>query len=564
MNRLPSKSVEDFVGASKSVFPDRLRNLSHASAGGEGADGRASSYNSSLLSPPVTPGLSEKPPFQPESDDNVSLSMKKKHNHGRPGYIAAARSDLGVDPISQTPTSALSLTRTHSLPNLKLDSPPQLRREKSTVLQSRLSWGTQVIDSRRSSLPRRPRRWTTPTKGAASCAPASTVPAFIPPSRTLTDRSLPTPAIISLRRATTLNARRPTVYTSFPDPKFTTRKTGFLANIWPQNDSTKDIPKVQVTMSRRASILDARVHPSMATLVPAVCTEVTLNAATSWAEGLPPRRCSTRYVSRNSIYEVLWDEDVTPGDSGSGSRPEASRISSQNSNKVNVSSDMPRRRHSSAMDKLEEQLAKARQQSLSKSPASAPEPRRSPSAAFDLAKLIRGVSFKDRSQSAGLHELPRSRAWTFRTRSNSKTEHIDTEALLQSSFETNEMFQAVNYFPPLKSRLSSVPTTVPESPVEEMIRAERNTWEHPGPSTVVTDVSIRTPKRPPGSFLGSSTHQRKSSSHISRRSSAVVEQNKPESSDGTAAFRRRMTNRWVHGDDEEHQPLLAVPIEMQG
>ena len=559
MNQLPETSVEDFTSGLKSRFPTGLLNLSHESAGAEGADGRASSRNSSMLTPPVTPGLSEKPPFKPEDDDNVSLSMKKKHMHGRPSYRAAARSDLGVEAVSRTPGSVSSLSRAHSLPNLKHDSPAQLKREKSTVPQSRKSSITQAIESRRSSLPHRPRRWTTPSKSAPSCAPAITIPAVIPPSRTVTKRSKQTPAIIALRRATTLNSRRPDVYTSFPEPKFSNRKTGFLANIWPQNESPNDVPKVQVTTSRRASIFDARAHPGMATLVPAVCTEVGLSAATTWTDGLPPRRCSTRYVSRNSIYEVVWDEDLTPSGSGSGTRPDPSRMTTDT-----FSTDVPHRRHSSAVEKLEEQLAKAQQQSVSKTPASAPERTRSQSVAFNVANLFRVGSFGDQSgAAAGAHNLPRSRAWTFMTRSSKETAQSDSAAQAQSSFDLSGMFQAVNYFPPLKSRLSSVPTTVPETPVDEMIRAERNTWDHVRHSTVVSDVNVETSRRPSGRRVGSSTHQRKSISHSSHQNNADVELTKPETSDGTAAFRRGRTNRWVHaGTDEECQPLLAAPIEM--
>ena len=538
---------------------------------------QARSVNSSLLTTPHSPNveadIDAERPYKAGEGDNISLSMKRRHTKHRRRLSGSAVPGGAADPDLAMSSAASSLLKhARSLPLMNVPSLP------TSVTGSRKlgnfnTWTTPPrADGVRQGLPRKPRRWTLPSKSNATPAVPTTHPAIVPPPKKVA--STQTPAAIALRRARTCDSRRTDVYTSFPEFKFQHQRVSFFANVWPQNSigkpSTHRRPSNYPSASRRASIVDRKVLLAVPTAVAPVCTE--LQTGIMRHDVASVRRCSTKYVSRTSVYEVIWDENSTERSNSPGQ--ELSTSTSTEQDKNGGTGQGPNRRHSVAMDKLEMQLSKAVQQSRRSSSVVPEDRRRSSGVGFEVMRSLRNFSFAAIGEEVS------------RVRSRSKGSITATMGVITESFSGSDSHESrehevegselhVEFFPPLRgraySRLSapSRPATVAESPVDAMVQAERSNWDLPEDDAVVLpDVHPWRPPRPPGVLIGSSTRLRRHSSNPWRRKSTYG-----HSGDSAAfGFRRRSTDMifmqrkrgiGIAEGEEDTVPLLGPPTELQ-
>lgn len=312
-----------------------------------------------LLSPPASHHSLEDVPFKPKESDHTSLNMKRRKKYGlgvsreqRPRAFHYSQQDIhGKSQIRQKkPTRSFrrtSLPRSISLP----------------LLQPRFTHGTIELLSN-VNLQQRHRRWTVPTKAASTRGLAPIIPLEQrDDKRHPSDESLlQSPAMITLRRATTSNSLRRMSLTSFPPPKFGRISSGFLSSLlnsitYKEQGSSNLQPPFYLASAaplppRSASISSNEAQPCISTAAPVVCTELIMMESQGPNSNpghslYPVRRCSTRFVSDNSVYEILWDEDSSSTSSEALTVPKIARHSSSMS------------RRSSAVDGLQFQLSRA-------------------------------------------------------------------------------------------------------------------------------------------------------------------------------------------------------------
>jgi len=390
-----------------------------------------SGFDPNLLSPPLSVESLDTPPFKPVDSDQRSLSMKKRrrrrarrHRDGMDRASTGGAEERPTDPHH----TRKRLTST-SVPDLRHDTTSQriqsaagrwLMRQQLHALHvahRRDSIARSAGSRRRASLPQKPRRWTMPSKAAATrVLSESPTPVIIPTivpgnireesSHTIVDRlgttrqSLPstsqaennvlstnrseTPAMITLRRAskkgtglvTRKTSLRPNAIISFPPPKFNRTTSTYFSSFFGLN-SPRSFPRnndpVQtrvrqsswstgldsVSSLRKASVTADRVQLSANTIAAPAFTQVEfLPISQSHAHrqellALSARRCSTTIVSGSSVHEIIWDENVTSSSEGSTSA-DVSRQTSKTA-KRSESRDAGRRQ-SVLMEKLEAQL----------------------------------------------------------------------------------------------------------------------------------------------------------------------------------------------------------------
>ncbi|KAH0837021.1 hypothetical protein FOPE_04759 [Fonsecaea pedrosoi] len=137
--------------------------------------------------------------------------------------------------------------------------------------------------------------------------------------------------MITLRRATTTRSRKQTSLTSFPPPKFRRHGSGLLSTFLNSitrcdevvsHDNTEvDRTRQVVQKPRTASTVSkGDIRPSTCAAAPPVQTEVVtveprLSCSAPNQSAAPIRRCSTRYISNNVVYEIIWDENSTSSSS---------------------------------------------------------------------------------------------------------------------------------------------------------------------------------------------------------------------------------------------------------
>jgi hypothetical protein len=282
----------------------------------------ASQRSETLSTPPLSLRSFDDAPFKPKEDDHVSLSMRKgrRYRHERdansfpetPSYARAKHRKPTSRPRPSRQTSH-TVRKTHSLP----------------TLQPRFDYGTVETFEMGHDTEKRARRWTVPSKAASTCGIAMLAPVDEGSNKLATHRAAgyadPSPAMITLRRATTHRARRHTTsLTSFPPPKFRRDYTGLLTSFLFSITGTEKglIHATTETVSghgrmhpRRTSMLKTptSVHPGTSTAAPPIQTEILaeepLVGASESNNSRPLRRCSTRLVSGKAVYEVVWDEN---------------------------------------------------------------------------------------------------------------------------------------------------------------------------------------------------------------------------------------------------------------
>lgn len=160
--------------------------------------------------------------------------------------------------------------------------------------------------------------------------------------------------MITLRRATTSKSSRRTELTFFPEPKFSHERSGllsYLVSTFTKVATSSDKTSLFPIRTRRSSDSTASAKDgSRRTLTsPAatVYTETTIDASLAMP-GLSHardtmRRCSTKYVSNNVTYEIIWDDNDNSSVTQSSPQPSVSD-----------------RRLSLAVLKLESQLASSK------------------------------------------------------------------------------------------------------------------------------------------------------------------------------------------------------------
>lgn len=560
---------------SSSAPPTRLVLGSSASTF---ADSNHSPYNDDLLTPPLTNPSLDEPPFRPAESDRTSLSMKRRHESSRQrrrrhnrACVSSGDVDQTALPWSESPRHIRSLSRSRSVPNLYGGEVG----EQGTLWFATNSSHKTRLASRSSS---HPRRWTMPGKAAPTRVLTS-----IPPSGKLTEHgetqvddeggssqgavSVETPAMITLQRAASCRPHRtslrPEAYTSFPTPTFSGTRSGlattFFGDGWQRSDNIcirASVKSMSIAShnhsppphSDRASVDHGNVRPSYSTTAGLVRTDVLLDPVIQGhTDDIQPasrvRRCSTKYVSGASVYEVIWDENVSTSSSST-----SHTISEEHTKQLSMQNNgiFQERRQSVAMDKLEKQLTKGIQQSR-KTPSSskdhgivkeAPALRRSTGGnAFYNRLNLQQVGYDAEEE---LRSLPRSRA---STTSKQKLKGPDMEVHLLTITGDEPPMRYTDLFPPLSSDCASLDS----SNDALLINPWRSSWETGSAAVIPTsakkaDDKMSSPQRK-GSMIGLSTGVRKKSAE--RHRLKLGQQ---------AGFTRRKRSKLV---EDERRPLLG-------
>lgn len=270
--------------------------------------------DTNLLSPPLSVGRFDTPPFRPADSDQTSLSMKnrrrrRRSRRHRDGLVRASTGDTQEQPIQAHPTrKRLNST---SVPDLrqKSSSQPALSAAGQFLMRQQLqalhvarrkdSIARSVETKRRASLPQKPRRWTMPSKAAstrvlsesampvistylvasqsyqedtrtASGKPSTSRPSLLSSpqaeNNSVSTHVGETPAMITLRRASKKGTSslvrraslRPNAITSFPPPKFNRTTSTYICSFFginsPQTSSKNgELSQTSVRQSSRST-----------------------------------------------------------------------------------------------------------------------------------------------------------------------------------------------------------------------------------------------------------------------------------------------------------------------
>lgn len=404
--------------------------------------GNGSIRSHTLLTPPLSPAGSEDMPYKPGHNDVTSLSMIKRHKNQpqnrdrrRLNRACASSTELQVS-WDHNELWPQQLSHSKSLPSFDRNLP---------LVKAVHSAQGRGIDRRNFDR----RRWTLPSKAQATRGLADKVLVEHKPLEvTRSSRDNPSPAMITLRRAST---SRPTSQklslTFFPPPTFERSRSGLLTTFLKSMTRLEDQgPEDGGTDSsspavRRASAISLKTGQpeaprkgSAATVFTKVSgMEPSLLQPTSPNCDPLVRRCSTRFFSGGSVYEVIWDEDIST--SGSESTPPATDASS--------------RRRSMAIDKLETQLFKAATQSRRQSwdPRQAERAHATPTRTGSFSSLLNGrLSWA--GNDAGLGD---SRGKSYLKRG--MIEVLPEETPMTAHDQTKG---SIEFFPPLRSRATTM------------------------------------------------------------------------------------------------------------
>ena len=390
-----------------------------------------------LLTPPTLHHEPDQVPFKPEKDDVNSLNMRRKrhrrhrHRHGLPPH------DVWH-----------AMRKSISLP----------------VLQPRFAQGAVELLTNPQSQGRA-RRWTVPVKAASTTGLATVVPILgaVRNRRRRSSHRTQSPAMITLRRATTTRNSRKLSLTFFPPPKFSGDGNFFSSMVNSITSNIEATSGMTVSTGERGShepssqtacISSNEVQPSISNTAPIVCTELTFveRGRADWEENqtMPSmRRCSTRYItSDNNVYEIIWEED---GSSTSSEELPMRVVDSRASRG---------RKQSSAINELQWQLSQSRRSSLQ---VSASESRSvmtgDESCSPGQIQAMIHSQFSDfaRGNSLG-RTIPRSKSSRQPQMPNPVSTDIDdaTKEMLMNSQRESRTGDGGAFFPPLKAEPSAL------------------------------------------------------------------------------------------------------------
>lgn len=469
--------------------------------------GDSSSIKSAFLTPPLTPLSAHEQPWRPVSADDSGLNMKKSHHKHD-------SQDQKIVPGQQEQDDQ------HNIRTARRRTPSNMRRSirkecveigpeesSGSVSPSGSPLGKASTAGNESLLAGEPvsqRRWTLASKSQATRG-------FTPLRSTVKQTTIAghvdSPAVITLRRATTKVTPKVDELTFFPEPTFSHEKTGLLSylvstfSLVGSSDDTnaKNFPPSKGT-SRSTSLDSNGVHPTMTNPAATVCTETTVDARlmmpgndTSYQH---MRRCSTRFTSGSTSYEVIWDEN------DSASAGEQSR-----------SSTAERRRSSMAVTSLEAQLARSTSSTphafkINSSRASRNSVGMFQEQILTPAKLDQ-IILPRLQHKTGLRDLPRSRGGR-RKRSSTVCSITVEEGIYQTLSDDNQRRPstfAIDFFPPITSRRQS-------NALDQDLETPKSNCSGTAENKAHAN-SIFGQYRPRlGSLIGSSGHARRASSAI--------------------------------------------------
>ena len=487
-------------------------------------------HSSALLTPPAeTPKMPKDTPFKAKDDDQVSLSMTTRHKSHR-RLSRACLSDQDVRLPSTEPVTTPGPRRSQSLPALRV------RPKKKGMRRVSLARAGSGRSDKRS------RRWTLPSKSAPTKCIAHTVPTIsisVPKKskknlKKMTINENDSPAMITLRRATTVSTPRKMSLTFFPEPKFERSRTGFLSTFLSIVTGSEGNPALSFSeiyrqdtrrSSRTASVDSGKAQPHDSGSAPTVCTEVTgmeprlsipgqADAVTS------RRRCSTKFISAGSVFEVIWDENGQSSSSAGGTPPSAPKTVIDN------------RRRSVAVEQLETQLFKAVAQSRRKSLAANQQLSRSSSIASQVPRP-RGQTVRE-LLAFNFSQPTSDGLFDFRPKSRSPSKAVTPiKPSLRATIPDDEQVPlGVEFFPPLRSRATTGTSKVSSKHAVDDAAFQPTLSGRDTPK----DSVVRRPSGM-GNMIGASAHMRKKSAEpndwlarhysnamnaVSRRSSAFI------------------------------------------
>lgn len=303
----------------------------------------------------------------------------------------------------------------------------------------------------------RSRRWTLPSKSSATRA-VTEVKSTV--KHATLGQKQESPAMITLRRATTSKTRQGTGLTFFPEPTFERQGSGILNYLITTLGSSVNTTRSFVVAGGEPwndNMHDFAVRvPTFGHAAPTVCTETTVwhqvTVPGDEARFTPKRRCSSKFVSNSQTFEVIWDEND-------------SLTSSHETSRSSVGGVMSSRRRSVAVEQLEIQLAKSeaasRQSSQGVSKRGSRRGSYVPSVnLFNSSMLARKLSqtFSRLARESALQNLPRSKG-TGKPMSSIETSLSDPVQWQLSNGNHSRLMSSIEFFPPLSRRPGSGPCT---------------------------------------------------------------------------------------------------------
>lgn len=446
--------------------------------------GEGSSIKSSLLTPPLTPHSEHDVPYRPTKADKTSLSMKKPKHKSKKRKSSKARNQR-QSAIDDPPNCSATLPADNVCRRRSFNTP----------------YGGKTLCESADDAVERSRRWTLPSKSASTRV-------FTPLGSTVKQATLTneveSPAMITLRRASTNKRPKRVEMTFFPEPKFGNERSTLLSYIVSTFTRADEMTTVQrtngnlsanSTSMRSASVGSDGAHPASTFPAATVCTETFVESTLALPDPdvIKPtrRRCSTKYVTADTSLEVIWDEN------------DLSTTTTQDSSQPSITSG---RRPSMAAVKLEAQLASSMQGSRRASTQSRKSSRTNSQGSVGMfleqvmtpGKL--SSLFPRLQHESVLRDLPRSRGSRgvnvkMNVGSNSREANVDHR---RSSAQTLDLF------PPLPSRRSSV--------VRDGVGRVSSTQQADGQTCRRTSAASSLPTWRTGAMVGSSSHSRRRSS----------------------------------------------------
>jgi hypothetical protein len=504
-------------------------------------------HSERLLSTPTSYETLNDRPFVPENDDHTSLNMKKKrrHQHSHDSSSTVAVSSTSRPTRQQAKRPGAGPRQRSRRPRRSTSMP---------TVQPKFAHGSiETIESRKTTS-QQPRRWTLESKAGSTQGIATVVPVNdklprLDPSLEGLIDSMDSPAMITLRRATTVGSRNrsATTLTSFPTPKFSRNSSSLLAMLIntitghdeaPAQQNARLLPSITILAKSRRPLAAPKgksARPSISASAPPVHTEVTAAApatavGNSTAQYNGVRRCSTRYTSGSAVFEVIWDENWDTSSNSSGNPPTPHGHGS-----------ILQARDLSGSETAERRLSKTLSSSRRQSEESQ-EPSRRPSLLPILdvfeSDLWNNADFTRLFREPRIGRLSYSKPTKRLVSSPASIKGLDRESHAKTH-ERQRQSSAVEFFPPLR------PCSSATSAHQNQICPRQ--LEAPNQETSVV-VSASVGRR--GSLVGISGH--------ARRQSAAVEELKVSirnASRGKRACEYR--NRGKRPMDEERAPLLV-------
>lgn len=409
-------------------------------------NGKSSPY----LDLPHTTCCGSTHPFKAPESDTTSLSMKKRHHHRHSISIiegeraSGLRRDVSDDGGSIV--TATGLPRSRSFPSI-LSGKEHFRHDGFSSYAENAGEDTQTSSYQR--------RWTLPSKAASTRGLAAKVSVFKQRGGHRQDLRKQSPAMITLRRATD-GLDRGTSITFFPPPNFTGSRPSLMSYFlgavagndqakYFQNESDYTCGLRDKSINPTSSLSNKSRYGAEVSAVQPTITEVGMDSTLlPFTDDYNPsclRRCSTRYITEGSIYEVIWDENDTPS------------VSSSSTPRQSQHSYIPNRRQSAAVIQLETQLFKSAAQSRRTSAVFEYEPAASGlnSSRRKSFQSMLNSSFSRLINESALRNLPRSRAAKAPKRSIPAVPEENAAYAAVDGYDSSIVHGKVDFFPPLKS-----------------------------------------------------------------------------------------------------------------